>query len=87
MWKAEKITSRPTVIARDAKGRYAFYRSTSSFASAANEQNQRAIRREVDFKGNFKDKQFELGKDKSEKYENFRRNKGKGVKAREAIKK
>ncbi|BDS05732.1 hypothetical protein NT6N_07720 [Oceaniferula spumae] len=88
VWKAENITSRPTVIARDDKGRYAFYRSQSEFTSSpAEPQAAQQEKAKPDFKGNLQKKQLQLNEDNAKAYDQLRRSKGKGVKAKEAIKK
>ncbi|MBK1856022.1 tetratricopeptide repeat protein [Verrucomicrobiaceae bacterium 5K15] len=88
IWKAENITSRPTVIARDEQGRYAFYRSQANYSPVAARQNALpAPKAKPDFKGNLMKKQQQLNKDNASQYEQLRRSKGKGVKAKEAIKK
>ena len=88
VWKAENITDRPTVIARDTKGRYAFFRSTSSYSKRPEQQQSRKpAAKKVDFNSNIMNEQFEIQRDNNDKYNQFRRSKGKGVKAEKAIKK
>lgn len=93
VWKAEGITDRPTVIARDKKGRYAFFRSTSKYlqqggsgGGGADQQAKPSLKK-VDFNSNINMKQLQIQKGNNDKYDQMRRSKGKGVKAEKAIKK
>ena len=88
VWKAENITSRPTIIARDTNGRYAFYRSKSTYSALP--QSRPATPKpsqKLDFKGNLNLKQQKLNDYNKKSYNELRRSKGKGVKAKEALKK
>ncbi|NWK57223.1 hypothetical protein HW115_16490 [Verrucomicrobiaceae bacterium N1E253] len=93
IWKAESIQGKPTVIARDPKGRYAFFRSQIDYQSSETEQsNDDAFaapqkKQKVDFKGNLIQGQLELNKKNYKSYNEFRRSKGKGVKVNKAMKK
>jgi len=85
VWKAENISSRPTVIARDDKGRYAFYRSKSQFKPLP--RSPEKAKTPTNFKGNLERRQIQLNDENKKAYEQLRRSKGKGVKAKEALKK
>ena len=88
IWKAEDITSRPTIIARDDKGRYAFYRSQSNYTATRNPNSRPSSKpQKTDFKSNLFDQQRQLNDKNKKSYERARRNRGIGVKAKEALKK
>ena len=88
IWKAEDITSRPTIIARDDKGRYAFYRSQSNYTATRNPNSRPSSKpQKPDFKSNLFDQQRQLNDKNKKSYERARRNRGIGVKAKEALKK
>jgi hypothetical protein len=82
----------PTVIARDAQGRYAFFRSTQSYGGAAQEEDQSiedilGNGKSVDFKKNLQLQQKVIIKENRINYDTFRRKKGKGVEVNKAMKK
>jgi hypothetical protein len=97
IWKAESLTGKPTVIARDTRGRYAFFRSelnysgsergSSDDAFGAPAEQQAKPSKKIDFKGNLEKGQLDLNLRNDKSYNQFRRNKGKGVKVNKAMKK
>lgn len=98
IWKVENLNGKPTVIARDSMGRYAFFRGARIYVTPsdeagnagggqANPADAKEAAKDVDFKGNLKAGQKELNIRNKKSYEEFRREKGKGVKVNKAMKK
>lgn len=96
IWKAEKLTGKPTVIARDTDGRYAFFRSTRPYHSQEKQSDDDAFAapkkegkasQKIDFNDNLMKGQKVLDSRNYKSYNEFRRTKGKGVKVNKAMKK
>ncbi len=95
VWKTDDITSPSTIIAKDPKGRYAFFRSKLDYEKAnANSQTDpfgsedpQASPAKVDFNENLKNKQDTIFMENVWKHEKNLRSKGKGVEIKKARKK
>ncbi len=90
IWETENITSPTTIIAKDPKGRYAFFQSKINPALAAlNKSGGRpsSNRKSIDWNSNLIMKQDKLNRSNIRAYEKKRRSKGKGVEIKKARKK
>ncbi|MGJ8657985.1 MAG: tetratricopeptide repeat protein [Akkermansiaceae bacterium] len=97
VWQTAHITSPSTIIAKDPKGRYAFFRSKLTyvptdaaddpFGGADQLNNVRKPSKKIDFNSNLKLKQEMLDKSNLLDYENNRRSNGKGVEIKKVRKK
>jgi len=93
VWQGNQVVSPSTIIAKDKKGRYAFFRSKLQFdpkvESKLTNPNSRydQSKPKVDFNQNLKLKQKILNEGNYKNYEQKRRSKGKGVEIKKARKK
>lgn len=90
VWKAEGLKGTATVIARDQKGRYAFYRGESALGMSPQQQLPPQIEgaeQSLDYNGNNYIQQKEIWTDNEAKFDKLRRSNGKGVKVNKALKK